>query len=396
MMSGVLYLSYDGMLEPLGQSQVVAYLEKLAGARRVHLLSFEKAADWSDEERVAAMRARLEAAGIHWHPRRYHKHPSALATTWDISVGIISGVWIVLRHRLRVVHARSYVPGVMALALKRLLGRRFLFDMRGFWVDERIDGGLWPRHGAMYRMGKCIERRLLLAADHVVTLTRASLRDLQQIDYLKQRMPPVTVITTCADLSRFRPVDRPSDGFTLGYVGSVGTWYLFDEVVRAFCELRLRVPEAIFLIVNRNDHGLIRRALSVAGVPVDAVELVSADHGDVPALMARMTAGIFFIRPVFSKRASAPTKLAEFLGCGVPCLANAGVGDVAEFLSETRTGVAVDGFDRTHLADGVDRLLDVVSDPDVRGRCVQAALDHFSLKKGVHSYREVYAALDQA
>ncbi len=27
---GILYISYDGMLEPLGQSQVVGYLEKLA------------------------------------------------------------------------------------------------------------------------------------------------------------------------------------------------------------------------------------------------------------------------------------------------------------------------------------------------------------------------------
>src|SRR3954453_19797515 len=39
---GILYISYDGMLEPLGQSQVVAYLEMLAPGRRIHLISFEK------------------------------------------------------------------------------------------------------------------------------------------------------------------------------------------------------------------------------------------------------------------------------------------------------------------------------------------------------------------
>ena len=44
MSAGVLYISYDGMLEPLGQSQVVlAYLEKLPPGRRIHLISFEKA-----------------------------------------------------------------------------------------------------------------------------------------------------------------------------------------------------------------------------------------------------------------------------------------------------------------------------------------------------------------
>lgn len=33
MMTRVLYISYDGMLEPLGQSQVLAYLRCLAAPR---------------------------------------------------------------------------------------------------------------------------------------------------------------------------------------------------------------------------------------------------------------------------------------------------------------------------------------------------------------------------
>ena len=48
-MKPLLYLAYDGMLEPLGQSQVLAYLERLAAERPIHLLSFEKAEDWRDE-----------------------------------------------------------------------------------------------------------------------------------------------------------------------------------------------------------------------------------------------------------------------------------------------------------------------------------------------------------
>src|SRR5436190_11644208 len=70
---GILYVSYDGMLEPLGQSQVVAYLEKLAPGRRIHLISFEKSRDWQDKARRQAMRERLAQAGIAWHPLRYHK-----------------------------------------------------------------------------------------------------------------------------------------------------------------------------------------------------------------------------------------------------------------------------------------------------------------------------------
>jgi len=84
MNTGVLYLSYDGVLEPLGQSQVVAYLEQLAGDYAIHLVAFEKQTDLDDTSACLHVSARLSRAGIHWHPRTCHKRPSALATAWDI------------------------------------------------------------------------------------------------------------------------------------------------------------------------------------------------------------------------------------------------------------------------------------------------------------------------
>lgn len=396
MPNGVLYIAYDGMLEPLGQSQVLAYLERLVSGRPIHLLSFEKPEDWADADARGRVQARMDAAGIQWHPRHYHKRPSAVATSWDIGIGILSGLWLLLRHRLRIVHARSYVAAVMALALKRLTGARFVFDMRGFWADERVDGGLWPREGRMYRVAKWFERRFLLDADHVVSLTHAGVRELQGFEYLHGKLPPFSVIPTCADLSRFVPAVTPRERFVLGYVGSAGTWYLFDAAVACFAKLLELRPDARWLIVNRNEHDYIRERLVAGGLSMDAIELRSAEHSEVPMQMARMHAAMFFIKPVFSKQASAPTKLAEFLGCGIPCLGNAGVGDMAGILEAERVGVALEGFDSASLQQGLEKLIALTADPDIQPRCVAAAQRHFSLDEGVAQYRAVYCSLDRA
>jgi len=391
----VLYISYDGMLEPLGQSQVMAYQQKLARSNAVHLLSFEKPQDWGNELERKSIAQKMKAAGIVWHPLRYHKHPTALATAYDVLLGITLGVWIVVRYRLTIVHARSYVPAVMALALKRITGVNFLFDMRGFWADERVDGGLWPSHGRMYRVAKWFERRFLLGADHVVSLTHSAVRIMKGFDYLQGCMPPFTVIPTCTDLQRFRPAantlrDKP---FVLGYVGTVGTWYLFDEVVASFRILLQLRPDARLLVVNRGEHEHIRQRLCAGGIPESTSEIVSATHADVPGLMSRMSGGIFFIKPAYSKQASAPTKLAEFLGCGIPCLSNAGVGDMADVLEAERVGVAVKSFDETSLRQGVEQLLRLLDDDEVSDRCVAAAHRHFSLDEGVSRYERIYASL---
>lgn len=397
MKQGVLYISYDGVLEPLGQSQVVAYLERLALGRRIHLISFEKANDWRDRARRLAMQRRLAAAGIEWHPLRYHKNPSAPATAYDIAAGAALGIVLAARHRLGLVHTRSYVAAAMALPVKRATGAKFLFDMRGLWADERVDGGLWPKGGRLYRITKALERRFLEAADHVVTLTHASEREIRSFPYLERRAPPISVIPTCADLDQFR-IQRPSqrEPFVLGYVGTVGTWYLLDEMLQFFRLLKAEVPDARLLFVNRQENELIRSRAAAAGVDTPFLEIVAADHRDMPRHIGRMSAGMALIKPAYSKIASAPTKLAEYLGCGVPCLGNAGVGDMQAILEGRRVGVAVRELSEAGLQDSLRRLFELMVEKCLQQRCRQAALELFSLNAGVQAYSGIYGRLADA
>ena len=140
-MTRTLYVSYDGILEPLGESQVVAYLEGLSKHGLITLISYEKRQDLADTVCVQDMRSRLGIKAIEWAPLRYHKWPSLVSTAYDVLRGIIAGVLLNRSRKFQVVHARGYVAALIALALKRLIGMRFLFDMRGFWANEKVDAG---------------------------------------------------------------------------------------------------------------------------------------------------------------------------------------------------------------------------------------------------------------
>ncbi len=60
----VLYISYDGILEPLGQSQVLRYLEKLSSKHQIHLISFEKPEDWQQTEKRLALKKQMQDTAI--------------------------------------------------------------------------------------------------------------------------------------------------------------------------------------------------------------------------------------------------------------------------------------------------------------------------------------------
>jgi glycosyltransferase involved in cell wall biosynthesis len=397
----VLYISYDGMLEPLGQSQVLAYLEGLATDHQLILISFEKKADWSDVSKREALQRRIATANIKWVPLRYHKSPSVPATLFDISHATARAIQLAVQHKVKLVHARSYIPALVGLAVKKATGAKLIFDMRGLWPDERVDGNIWPKNGPVYRTVKALEQTLLLAADHTVTLTHASQVLIEDFPYLKKDSAQaaskfaIDVIPTCADLERFKPQGNRPEGFVLGYLGSVGTWYLFDEVLECFKLIRLRRPDAKLLVVNRNEHVFIRSRIEALGIDPALCELVPAEHKNVPALIAKMTVGAAIIVPAYSKIASAPTKVAEYLGCGVPCLGNDGVGDMHAILEGERTGVSLSGFTGAEREAAVERLFALLDDPELAVRCRAVAERLFSLPHGVDAYRRIYAGLLQ-
>jgi glycosyltransferase involved in cell wall biosynthesis len=179
----------------------------------------------------------------------------------------------------------------------------------------------------------------------------------------------------------------------VGYVGTAGTRYRFDVTASCYQALLGIRPDVQFLIINRGEHSDIRDRLAAAGIPDAAIELKSSLPSDVPGEMARMGVTIFFIEPSFSKLAMAPTRLAEFLGCGIPCLTNTGVGDMAELLEGEKVGIALDALDAGSLRSGLQRLLTLLEEPGIGDRCVAAAKKHFSLDEGVQRYAAVYRSL---
>ena len=106
----VLFISYNGMLDPLGQTQVIPYLRGLA-KRGVQftLLSFERAAAFEGESvrKRDELRRELSEQGIEWHWLRYHQRPSVPATTYDVIAGIRKARSLVRRNRIGMVHARG-------------------------------------------------------------------------------------------------------------------------------------------------------------------------------------------------------------------------------------------------------------------------------------------------
>ena len=76
------------------------------------------------------------------------------------------------------------MPGLIALPLKIFFRNKLIFDIRGFWPEEKVDRAGWSKKGFLYKFFKYLERKIINSSDAVIALTFESQEILIFISYL--------------------------------------------------------------------------------------------------------------------------------------------------------------------------------------------------------------------
>ena len=394
----VLYLSYDGITDALGQSQILPYvlgLEKLGHS--FHMISFEK------KETYFLFRANIEqqlkGTKITWHPFFYTKKPPVLSTLYDLKRMKNKALALQSQHHFDLIHCRSYLPGIIGLQLKNKIACQLLFDMRGFWADERVEGKIWnlrnPIFAMIYQYIKRKERTMLAQADTIVSLTNAGKVALNELYPDLALSSKISVIPCCVDQQLFNQENvlktnhdlesLKKDKIILGYVGSLGTWYMLDEMLAFFKIQKLKNEKLHLLFLTKDAKELVHGKAKERQIAIEDITVLSVPYQEMPSYIQYIDYAIFFIRPSFSKLASSPIKQAEFMSMGIPIICNAGVGDTKEIVLQHNAGYVFDEMTLTAFDEFNFKDLSFEKE-----KTMNAATTIFSLKKGVEMYNTIY------
>ncbi|PWT93580.1 MAG: hypothetical protein C5B55_04280 [Blastocatellia bacterium] len=405
----VLFISYNGMIDPLGQTQVLPYLRELAKLGvRFTLLSYERHKAFTTEgtKQTSALKQTLADEGIEWHWLRYHQTPSIPATVYDVIAGTRYASKLVRRNGIEMVHARSHIPATIALALKKRHGLKMIFDVRGLMAEEYVDADHWKKGGLPYRITKTMERRALTATDAIVTLTERIWPILREWEGIKGRDVVHTVIPCCVDLQLFKTngLERDqirarlglTDRFTLIYSGSLDGWYLTERMADFFAEYLKTKPTAHLLWLTTGSHSRVRELMSARNISSENFSAHSAFASEVPSFLNAADVGVAFIKPCLSKLASSPTKYGEYLACGLPLVINAGVGDSDALVEEFHVGTLLRTFDADSYRKAAAEVEQLSTECDIRERNRAVAQRLFDLRTvGAKRYAELYELVFQ-
>ncbi|HXV59276.1 MAG TPA: glycosyltransferase [Vicinamibacteria bacterium] len=413
----VLYITFDGLLDPLGQARKIDLLQRLAcDGLTIAVVSFEEPDALREEIRTASMRGKLEAQGITWRPLGHRATRSIPTACWDFVRGAATAMRVTVERRPRCLHACGYSSALVGLAVKLAFGGKLIFDMPGFWPEESVELGFFRSTHFLYRVSKRLEEAILEGSDHVVVATdraKAVLRDEEAKARLAAkrsvREKPISVIPCCVDLERFRP--RTQDRMLLagsglenkllfGNIGSFNRRYLAAEMFRFAFHLKKYRPEVTFVYLTPHDPRPLYEAARDAGLADDDIFVRTVAASDIPRWLSVFRLGVFFVRPSYAAKASSFAKIGEFLASGVPVITNTGVGDLDHLLSEERCGLLLPGLTDRDLDAAAKKALPLLEGDavpqELRDRCRQTALDRFGMAHGARRYSSIIRSLEAA
>ena len=394
----IVYCTYDGLLDSLGRSQILPYLEGLNKNSHYHLtiISFEKI---DNQIELNELKKLLTLKNIHWLTLVYTKKPPILSTLWDILKLKINLKKLLKTQKIDLIHCRSYITSLVVLSFKKSYNIPYIFDMRGFYADERVDGNLWNKNkfpfNEIYKYFKKKEKEFLQYADYTISLTENGKKEIESWKLPNQS--PIKVIPCCTDENLFqaknitdkrKDLGIKKDDFILSYVGSIGTWYMLDEMLDFFNVLNENKPSAKFLFITKDNPNLVFSKAKQKGISKDKIIIQPSKRELMPSYIGISDYSIFFILPVFSKKASSPTKMGEIMNLGIPIICNSGVGDVDNIMRECMPELLVKNFNKKEYNRIVDLIIDEYK-PN-KEKIIDTSHQYYSLEQGVIRYKKVY------
>ena len=389
-----LYITYDGLLDPLGQSQVLPYIKKLSNrGHQFTILSFEKF-DRSEDSIIALEKSLLQK-GIHWERITFKSGKIQLFNR------VIRGVIKIWKNTLLLKYDVVHLRGFMAAAIFRISFSRipFIYDIRAFigeWVDiGRIKDGTW-----LGRILINIDRSLVNNASGLVILDKSGKLLIQEI-YNRHNVP-LKVIRTCTDTLLYSDANNKTSSTSqtnlkFVFLGGAITPYRPDLALRFVLELINNDLNAQIDFINERDHEAIHKAIEETNFPKDNVSVYSLENRLIPKALQKFDCGLIFNNTSKWRRVSSPTKFGEYLAAGIHTVALEGISVLEEF---SKTTECVDIISPKDIASGlskdkIESIIKHINSPNRKTVCQELAKKEFSLEIAEKLYSELYDSLEK-
>ena len=135
MKNNALYITYDGLTDPLGKAQIIPYITSISEhPRKLVIISFEKK---RINYKINEIKKILYSnKNITWVHLIFSNKFKVISKVIDLLKILFYSFYLTKKHKVKIIHGRGALPSIFGFILKKIFKVNYIFDCRGMWVDE--------------------------------------------------------------------------------------------------------------------------------------------------------------------------------------------------------------------------------------------------------------------
>lgn len=378
MKNKILYITYDSINDSISKSQILPLLKELSKIYEINLISFEK-------------KIINKKFSFIQNFKQIKYGNSKITKIKSILLCFFVAFFLTKKENIKIIHCRSYIPAIIALLIKKFTGSKYIFDIRGFWFNEKYDAKLI--NFFLLKILKKIENKLYKNADYILTLTYKSIKYINKEYKISKKK--ISYIACFTDTKKFSFNKKtPNKELTFGYVGNVKLSYNFKKVL-SFLEIFNTINKNWKLyFVNNYLSEKEKKNIFLKFKNKNKIFFYKSNFENINKIYKKFDVGIYFLKKDFSKTASCPTKLGEMLSCGIPIITNSGIGDIEMYLkNEKKCGFIIDDLKKSSLKEINSNLNNKKKILKLKINAKWIANKFFEKNKNILVYKKLYEKL---
>lgn len=312
---------------------------------------------------------------------------------------MLSAVWTALwlpRPDVVVATSPQFFCGWAGVLVHWLRRVPLVLEIRDIW-PESIETVGAIRCRPVLRFLQWLERRMYLAAEHVVTVGEGYRAKILERAEVADR---ITVITNGVDLRRFVPQGPDvrflhqwdlEGAFVCSYVGTIGMAHGLEVVIEAACLLKARGRHDIrfCLVGDGAERSRLEELARQVGVRDRVIVTGRQPKDEVPRILASSDCCLVHLRPCELFGTVLPSKIFEIMAMGRPMILGVD-GQARQIVREADAGLEMEPGSAESLVAAVERLAD---DPALTARLGASArqyvAEHYNRDRLAEQYLQL-------
>ena len=328
----ILYLSFDGLTDPLGSSQILPLLMNLSIFNKVNILSLEKKffynLNYKNIDKKLKKR-KINHFFVFFKKNKILKLLSFMFYFFKLFM-------IFYSKKIKLIHLRGYQAALFLFPILYFKKIDLIFDIRGFWPEEKVERFNWSKNQLKYKIFKKLEKFLISYSLYVICLTNHSKNIIIKNSNLD--VNKIIVIPTCSSKEQFyldnNYQKQNQKKMIFGYFGTTHGAYDFNFTCNLIDKLIMNKINIFFKIYTYDNHDQLIKKIKKYKYLRENFSISYIEYHKVQEFISSVDLVIFFLKENYSVKASFPTKISEILLCGKPIICNSFNDDIKKIIME--------------------------------------------------------------